>query len=188
MPETLHDSPVRESPVSKCAPEERWRDVVGFESLYEVSSWGRVRRRETGRILKPWIAAKRYYYVQLSSTSGKRKVGVHVLVAESFHGPKPSRLHEVAHWDGVGTHNVATNIRWATHAENVEDQRRHGTLHAPVMRGASHPRAKLREQDVTQIRRSCSGRRGELGDLAAFYGVSRSTIGRIAAGVNWAHI
>jgi hypothetical protein len=164
---------------------EVWRDVAGFEDIYEVSSHGRVRRRATGHILRPWIAAKRYHYVNLRGVNVKRKVGVHVLVAEAFHGPRPSPKHEVAHWDGSGTHNLAGNLRCATHLENVGDQKRHGTVHAPVFRGASHPRAKLGDQDVLHIRSVYSGRRGGLKDLADFYCVDSSTISRVARGIGW---
>ena len=164
---------------------EVWCNVAGFEEIYEVSSHGRVRRKATGRILRPWIAARRYHYLSLRGVNARRKVGVHVLVAEAFHGPRPSPKHEVAHWDGNATHNLADNLRWATHAENVEDQKRHGTLHAPVYRGASHPRAKLRDQDVLHIRSVYSGRPGELKDLADFYCVHPCTIRRVARGIGW---
>jgi hypothetical protein len=164
---------------------EVWRDVAGFEEIYEVSSHGRVRRKATGHILRPWIAAKRYHYVDLRGVNIKRKVGVHILVAEAFHGPRPSPQHEVAHWDGSGTHNFPGNLPWATHSENVGDQKRHGTLHAPVFRGAFHPRAKLRDQDVRHIRSVYSGRRGGLKDLADFYGVDPSTISRVGRGIGW---
>lgn len=167
---------------------EEWRDVVGFEADYEVSSHGRVRRRETGRILRPWNAAKSYHYVHLCGMNRRRKVGVHVLVTEAFHGHRPSPRHEVAHWDGVGTHNIMDNLRWATHAENLQDQRRHGTLQTPVYHGSSHPMAKLRDEDVLQIRQAYYGRRGQLTELACAYGVHLSTIKLAAVGKTWSHL
>jgi len=167
---------------------EGWRDVVGFEADYEVSSRGRVRRKDTGHVLRPWIAAKCYHYVHLWAGGRKRKVGVHVLVAEAFCGSKPSPAHEVAHGDGVGTNNGVENLRWATHEENIEDQRRHGTLHTPVYHGASHPRAKLRDSDVLRIREAYMGQRGQLTEFARVYGVSPSTVGRAAAGRMWRHL
>ncbi len=181
-------SPEARWPVPSLLSGDEWRDVAGFESEYEVSSHGLVRRRDTGRILRPWIAARSYHYVCLSIAGRKKRVGVHVLVAEAFHGPKPSPLHEVAHHDGVGTNNIAGNLRWATHVENMQDQRRHGTLHSPVMRGAAHPRAKLRDEDVIQIRNAYSRRRGQLTELAARFAVNRTTVKRVAVGANWAHL
>ena len=52
-------------PINRLIPAEVWRDVAGCEESYDVSSHGRVRRKETGRILRPWIAAKSYHYVDL---------------------------------------------------------------------------------------------------------------------------
>jgi len=168
---------------------EEWRDVVGFEADYEVSSRGRVRSKRTGSILRPWIAGHGYCYLRLGR---KNRRTVHALVASAFCGPRPSPLHEVAHWDGVGTNNFAANLRWATHRENIEDQRRHGTLHMihglPWMRGDSHPRAKLTERDVLELRRIYNGSRGQLTELARSYGVDRTTVKRAAVGSIWCHV
>jgi hypothetical protein len=172
----------RDHPISA----EEWRDVVGFEAHYDVSSHGRVRRKETGCILRPWIAGAGYCYVELRGVNRKRRVTVHILVAEAFHGPRPSPRHEVAHWDGIATHNSADNLRWATHAENVRDQQRHGTLCTPILHGSSHPRAKLTDQDVIRIREAYHGRRGQLTELAHVYGVHRSTIRRAAIAATYA--
>jgi hypothetical protein len=174
--------------VADCLTLEQWLPVVGFEDCYEVSSLGRVRRSESGRTLKPFVAGEGYFYVHLHALPRRRKVAVHTVVAETFFGPKPSASHEVAHWDGNTANNRVNNIRWATHAENVEDQRRHGTLHNPVMRGEAHPRAKLRDIDVVHIRSTYSGRRGDLTAIAKAYGLSRSTIGRAVAGKMWRHV
>lgn len=167
---------------------EQWRDVPGFEDEYVVSSLGRICRKPTGHVLKPWIAAGGYCYVDLRGECRKRKIGVHVIVAEAFHGPRPSPGHEVAHWDGVTTNNTVDNLRWATHRENLEDRRRHGTLRTPVFQGASHPGAKLTDHDVFHIRSIYSGRRGELSDLAELYRVHRTTIKRAASGETWVHL
>jgi len=56
---------------------EEWRDVVGFESNYEVSSEGRVRNKHTGNTLRPWIAGYGYQYVDPGQ---KKRRTVHSLV------------------------------------------------------------------------------------------------------------
>lgn len=129
----------------------------------------------------PAGSARQYLYVQLGT---RRKVGVHVLVCEAFHGPQPSPLHEVAHRDGRSANSATDNLRWALHRENVEDQRGHGTLHAPVYHGGDHPRAKLTPAIVSQLRvRKLV--RGEAVTLAKRHGVHPSTILRAARGQNW---
>ena len=162
--------------------QEQWRAVVDRPG-YEVSSLGRVRNRRTGRILRQWVAAKRYWYTALGK--GYRRA-VHVLMAEAFLGPKPSPAHEVAHGDGHSLeNNVFGNIRWATHTENVHDQKRHGTLHTPCYQGESHPRAKLSRLIVAELR-AATIRRGSLTRLARRYGVDRSTIASAIRGESWA--
>ena len=173
------------SPMSTCTIPEEWRDVIGFEADYEVSSEGRVRNKHTGHVLRPWVAGHGYHYLRLGR---KNRRTVHSLVAESFVGPRPSSNHEVAHWDGVGTNNRAPNLRWATHAENIEDRRRHGTIHAPQMHGDCHPMAKLSSQNVAEIRQVYSGARGQLTELASRFGVHPTTVRRAVTGLMWSHV
>ena len=170
-PEEWRDAPFASRPTTRCPP------LVTFGT------------RERADVLRPWIAGHGYYDVQLGRRN--RRTEFHALVAEAFCGPKPTPLHEVAHWDGMPTNNRADNLRWATHAENIEDQRRHGTLYminGSGMRGDLHPRAKLSGRDVLDIRHLYNGRRGQLQELAASYGVNRSTIKRAAVGLMWSHI
>ena len=160
---------------------EEWRAIPACDP-YAVSSLGRVRDRN-GRILKTFSAGstRQYEYVDLGT---KRRASVHVLVAEAFHGPKPSPRHEVRHIDGNPRHNTPENLRWGLHAVNVDDQRRHGTLHAPVYHGSEHPRAKLTDEAVQSLR-GCKFAYGEVASLAKQFGVSPSTIHRAATGRSW---
>jgi NUMOD4 motif/HNH endonuclease len=157
--------------------DEEWREVPGHP--YEVSSLGRVRSRRRELILKPWIAAGRYYYVSLGAAV---KCGVHILVALAFVGPKPSPKHEVAHWDRNGFNNERGNIRWALHGENEDDKVRHGTSRRYVFPGGeNHVKAKLTEQAAVDIRASV----GTTKALAFRFGVTTSTVRRIKRGELW---
>jgi hypothetical protein len=55
-----------------------------------------------------------------------RKVAI--LVAETFHGPRPFPKAEVCHGVGGKWCDRADNLRWGTRAENLADRRRDGTL------------------------------------------------------------
>jgi hypothetical protein len=124
---------------------EEWRDIRDWEGLYQVSNLGRVRgvprshvRLSKGgkptvyrygyRLLRPGKKDTGYLLVVLSDvTNGRQKVaGVHRLVCEAFHGPKPSWEYEVAHSDHVRHNNAASNLRWATHQDNIQDSTRDG--------------------------------------------------------------
>ncbi len=117
---------------------EVWKPVIGKEGYYEVSSLGRIRTtariRANGTIRfmqKPKILAttkggraENYRRVNLMAGPPKRvHAYVHIVVCEAFHGPRPSPLHEACHRNDVGTDNRADNLKWATHAENLEDMR-----------------------------------------------------------------
>lgn len=105
---------------------ELWRPVPGWP--YEASSWGRVRRTVTGRILRPYRNPRfGYMSVKLSRAGRTKGFTIYQLVCLAFHGPKPTPRHEVAHWDGSKTNDRATNLRWATKKENEQDKLRHGT-------------------------------------------------------------
>src|SRR6185295_11979756 len=146
--------------------DEQWRPVVGYEGLYEVSNLGRVRalprrlktwfgdRAHAGGIMRPKLMKKTgYLEVSLQDSAGGRSprfVTLHAIVAEAFHGPKPSPAHEVLHGDGVRTNCAASNLRWGTRKENMEDQRRHGTLNI----GAKNGNATITQELADWVRES----------------------------------
>lgn len=103
--------------------EEMWKDVVGYEGLYEVSDMGRVRTVKSGLIRKPYIQ-EGYERISLSNKGERRNRLVHNLVLEAFVGPRPPEK-EGAHGNGISTDNRLFNLRWATQGENVEDKYKH---------------------------------------------------------------
>lgn len=116
--------------------------------------------------------------------SRKKKLArVHVLVCETFHGPKPKDKSHVAHWDGNYHNNKAVNLRWATPEENEADKARHGRV--PL--GIRHWNAKVNPDIVREIRR-----RYKLGEnqyqLAQAFGISRPTVRQIVRRVTWRHV
>lgn len=163
---------------------ESWRAVPGYEGFYEVSDLGQVRslhaRWNGPKTLAQKLDECGYPEVCLCVDSKPRNVCVHRLVALAFHGEKRNILHrEVAHLDGLKTNNAAANLKWVSHAENMSHKRKHGTG-----RGERHPRAKLTEDAVREIRLSDQS----LGALAARYGVSPYTVSDVRRGKRWRHV
>ena len=106
---------------------EEWRPVVGYEGLYEVSSYGRVRSLDRyderncfreGRILKLYTSRVGYLRVQLSLNSKKKMYLVHRLVAEAFI-PNPDNLPEVNHLDEDKTNNRVENLEFCDRKYNI---------------------------------------------------------------------
>ncbi len=62
------------------------RDVVGYEGLYQVSNFGRVKnfQRKTTRIIKPSLDSGGYIKATLSKDGKARNHNVHILVAKAF--------------------------------------------------------------------------------------------------------
>ena len=93
---------------------EDWKPVVNYDN-YEVSSFGNVRNKKTGRILK---SANKGGYCYVGLSCGKIKsCHVHRLVALSFI-PNPENKAQVNHKDKNGLNNKLSNLEWLTHQEN----------------------------------------------------------------------
>lgn len=97
---------------------ERWKTAYGFPAL-EVSSRGRVRVAKTRRVCIPKVSDQGYYRV--------RRLKVHLLVLNTFKGPKPSPELCCRHLDGNKLNNRISNLRWGIRKENYQDMILHGT-------------------------------------------------------------
>ena len=102
---------------------EQWRPVVGYESLYEVSDMGRVKRVGSGRgamighILKPRPSFK-YLRATLCGSDGKgRPHRVHKLVLAAFVGPRP-KGYEIDHIYIDKSDNRLSNPEYVSSTEN----------------------------------------------------------------------
>ncbi|MFJ4266278.1 HNH endonuclease [Paenarthrobacter nicotinovorans] len=147
-------------------PGEEWRQT-NFEG-YWVSSLGRVRGKR-GTILRPWTTQFGHLAVQCGA-NGKR--GVHTLVCEAWHGPKPDGMW-VGHRDGNPQNNVPANLRWVTPSENSQDTALHGKTRTAT---GEHFNAKLTWPQVRAIRAAFPGPKGTVARLAMQYGVNHTAI------------
>lgn len=123
------------------------RDISGTEGYFVTSSgevWSKNRvvfktrysgekypSNMKGRKLKPWLSGP-YLYCILGSNGPK--TSVHRLVCRAFHG-QPAAGQEVSHLDGNPLNNNASNLEWATHSENEQQKRQHGTYARPIVYG-----------------------------------------------------
>lgn len=101
---------------------EEWRPVVGFEGLYEVSDWGRVKSfPKTTRKSEKIIGRKRGDYYEVTLWKNKKeelRTGVHCLVAKAFI-PNPNNYPIVNHKDENPSNNCVENLEWCTYPYNV---------------------------------------------------------------------
>ena len=92
---------------------EIWKDIEGYEGLYQVSNMGRVKSLKFGkeRILNP--SKNRYVIVTLSKDNKTNYFQVHRLVAKAFI-PNPHNLPQVNHRNEDKTDNRVDNLEWCS--------------------------------------------------------------------------
>lgn len=157
---------------------EIWRDIAGYEGLYQVSNFGRVRRLRKATppyVLELRLDNKGYPRVFLSHDGEVKNKLVHRLVAQTFI-PNPDSKPEVNHLNGDKTNNHVENLGWATRAENQQHAYDTG------LRGSNgnNPLAKLTDAQVVYIRDNPDGLLGA--ELATMFSVDPATISGIQRG------
>lgn len=109
---------------------EIWKDIQGYEGLYQISNLGRVKslekiiitsnnitKRMIEKILKPHLH-KGYYSVTLRKDNKSKVYTIHRLVAKAFI-PNPDNLPQVNHKDENKANNHVDNLEWCTPQYNI---------------------------------------------------------------------
>jgi NUMOD4 motif/HNH endonuclease len=158
---------------------EQWKDVVGFQSIYEVSDHGNIRSIKSGKLKKITIdKTTKRPFLNLWKNNKQFVVRVHKLVMEAFVGKRPEGM-ECCHNDGNAFNNHLNNLRWDTPKNNHADKIKHGTTN----RGERCGTAKITLEQVRSIRKDDRLQRL----IAADYKIAESMISRIKNGVRWKH-
>lgn len=98
---------------------EIWKDVIGYEGLYQISSLGRLKSNRYGRMIKGNINSYGYLRTILSDRNGNiKRVLIHRLVAEAFI-PNTDNKPQVNHRDENKLNNAVDNLEWVTCKENI---------------------------------------------------------------------
>lgn len=176
---------------------EEWKDVVGYEGIYQVSNFGRV--KSMGRWVYRYDRVKPAYVKESFMTPSPGKSGhmrvnlrknlksetiyVHRLVLEAFVGPCPSGM-EGCHKDDDPSNNRLKNLRWDTRHENIEDRRKNGIL----VIGENATGAKLTADDIVEIRRRVIDEGETQTAVAKHFNLSGSHISNIVNQKVWRHV
>lgn len=175
--------------------EEVFKDIPGYEGLYQISNLGNVKALSTRKmrgqyfqlrpeiILKPSIKNNGYLQVTLHNSIGHKKfISVHCLVAICFI-PNPKNKSTVNHKDGNKINNIYSNLEWATHKDQVEHADNMGLRN---IKGSKHKRSKLTDSQVLEIRSRSLIQ--NLTSLSEVFQVNKSCICKIVNRQSWKHI
>ena len=114
--------------------EEIWKDIKGYEGIYQVSNWGRVKslarknsrgRQLNKRMLKPSINGVGYAQCGLYLNGNRKMFQVHQLVAITFLGHIPDG-HKIVvdHKNNYPLDNRADNLQLISHRENLSKDKK----------------------------------------------------------------
>jgi HNH endonuclease/NUMOD4 motif len=111
---------------------EKWR-VIEEAPSYLVSNHGKIKNRNTGRILRPGLAGAGYSFVNLSNNGSRRNYYVHRLVGKAF-VVNDFGNPEINHLDGDKTNNHYWNLEWVTSSYNSQHASRIGLIKTKPIR------------------------------------------------------
>jgi hypothetical protein len=146
--------------------DEIWKDITGYEGLYQVSNLGNVRSLDKtvhaksrngndftqtykGRILSQELINTNAYRVSLCKDGHVERFLTHRLVAQEFI-PNPENKPEINHKNGNRAKDDIDNLEWCTHPENMHHAYNTG-LQVPLF-GENHQNCKISSEDIKFIR------------------------------------
>lgn len=167
---------------------ELWKDISGYEGMYQVSNYGNIRtlKGKIPKVMKPHIDNKGYYRQSFYKDGKSATFKYHRLVATTFI-KNPDNKPQVNHKDGNKTNNHDWNLEWMTNDENMNHSKENKLRIGKMPTSENHQNSKLTNEQVRYIRSvyKKSSREFGGGALSKQFGVTISCINRIILNVTY---
>ena len=173
---------------------EKWKDIPGYEKIYQASCCGKIRSVDRQYIGKDNIQHEikgknivarydklGYARVKLSKLNIKKQYLIHRLVMLTFCGYSNQ---EINHKDCNPSNNKLSNLEYCTRSYNIKYTFMHGRK--PVI-GSKNGKSILTEEDVKQIKIKIKTKEDKK-HIAKLYNVNVCTIHDISTGRTWRHV
>jgi hypothetical protein len=166
---------------------ELWKEIEGFEDLYEISNHGNVKRKNKNVNRKLAPHTEGYNRIDLWKDGEVKYYHVHRLVAFAFI-PNPENKPFVNHKDGNKKNNLVDNLEWCTHLENMQHARKNGYFDGKITLGSQSPNSKLNEKLALEIYDLSANNIYRVTELARMYNITHSVVSEIKSKKSWKHI
>jgi len=157
-----------------------WKDIEGYEGLYQVSKFGEIMSFYFGETILTPILNNNYLSICLCKNKIKKIFRIHRLVAIAFI-PNLKNKKTVNHKNGIKIDNWTGNLEWATHNEQMI----HSVNNKLNPRGEKVGTHKLTKEQILEIRKKYKWYECTQIMLAKEYNVSRQTIYQILSRRRW---
>ena len=176
---------------------EVWKDIQGYEGIYQISNYGRVlslyrqvrcrggaHRGKEQSLLKPCEDSAGYLLVVLSDKGVKKSHRIHRLIATGFIS-NSYNYKCVNHIDGNKTNNSIDNLEWCTHLHNNVHALNTGLRVS--LKGEDAVTSKLTDKKVLGIK-FLLGESIPIRKIAALFSISQTSVFCIKSGKTWRHV
>jgi predicted XRE-type DNA-binding protein len=171
---------------------EIWKDVKGYEGLYQVSSIGNIKRisyihrlvaNKKPKMLKQ-SSKGNYALITLCKDGQSKTYNVHKLVADAFlsgnsYCPLCKNSFDINHKDENSRNNFYKNLEYITHKENIEKS---------TSKKQKSSVKKLNDKKVIQINKLIKKNNFSYSQIGQKFNISRGLVCKIAKGRMWKHI
>lgn len=156
----------------------------GYKIGRDGSVWSNLRDGGSGwKMMKPTLV-RGYPMVDLCRDGKITHKPIAPMVLSVFVGPRPQGGYQCRHLNGIRNDNRLENLSWGTVKENANDKIAHGT----VLLGERHPRTRLTEELVHEIRKLWDEGGPTAAEIGQLFNLKASTVKAIGRRQNWSFL